>query len=183
MIRFGIDPRSSASYRFFQTVTIAMEFDPVVEPGKHDWAEKRALAFPQFLKGDDNIPYLFNGKKFVPNGNCWQICDITDPLLQSIISDVQPRSEFSWDDGFFWNGTMAKLEVFMRDKLTVIRDGGIPDDQDYRHLLAFPDKYISPKKKWDYTRYGLEFGLSYTVKEVFLRCQLLKRAKATENRT
>lgn len=117
----------------------------------------------------------------VPNGNCWQICDITDPLLQSIISDVQYRPELFWDDGFFWNGTMAKLEVFMQDKLTVIRDGGIPDDQDYRRLLAFPDRYISPNKR-DYTRYGLEFGSSYTVKEVFLRCQLLKRAKATEIR-
>ncbi|KAF9885883.1 General transcription factor 3C polypeptide 5 [Aspergillus nanangensis] len=176
LIRFGFDPRASTENRVYQTLSFTMEFDPIIESDNHDWAEKGEYAFPQFLEGEDNVAHVFNGKKFVPNGHTWQICDITDPLLRNIISTNELRSEFSSQDGFFWNGTMAKLEVVMQDKLVVIRDGGIPTDDDYTLFLAFPDRFIV-KGGRDYERYGLEMGQQYTAKQSYLRGLLVKRAK------
>ncbi|OOF95652.1 hypothetical protein ASPCADRAFT_506542 [Aspergillus carbonarius ITEM 5010] len=98
LIKFGVDPRINSDFRFYQTITFRMEFDPVVEPASTD----------------------------------------------------QIRSEVSWRDGFFWNGTMAKLKVIMQDKIVCIRDCIDHDYDDYRCLLAFPEKY-EPLSERDYT--------------------------------
>lgn len=68
IICFGIDPRTSSTYRFYQTVAITMEFEPVIEPGKHEWPEKGALAFPQFLKGVDKCTVSFQREE---DGSKW----------------------------------------------------------------------------------------------------------------
>ncbi|KAJ9264623.1 hypothetical protein DTO212C5_7005 [Paecilomyces variotii] len=180
LIRFGIDPRTSFEYRLYQTITLKMECDPIIECGKEDCAEKDDIAFPQLLKGRDSDSHLINGKKSIPDDNTWQICDITDPLLQSIVATGQLRSEVSWKDGFFWNGTMAKLEVIMRDKLICLRDGNIPLDDEYRCLLGFPERYESSQR--DHIRYGLEFGQTYTMKQAFLRGKILRRARISLSR-
>ncbi|BCS28985.1 tau 95 subunit of transcription factor TFIIIC [Aspergillus puulaauensis] len=176
LIKFGVDPRSSPEFRHYQTVTMEMDFDPIVERGKHDRTKSGELVFPQFLKGDDNIPHVFGGTKFVPDNNAWQICDISDSLLRRIVSTNDVCSGVDHMDGFFWNGTMAKLEVIMRDKLVCIRDGGTPNDADYECLLSFPDKYKPPTGR-DYDRYGLDFGEKYTQKQVYLRGQIVRRAR------
>ncbi|OJJ74691.1 hypothetical protein ASPBRDRAFT_458557 [Aspergillus brasiliensis CBS 101740] len=177
-IKFGVDPRARPDFRFYQTISFRMEFDPVVEPGKHDWSRKGVFAFPQLLEGNDNISYIFNGKKFLADDNTWQVCDITDPLLQRILSTEQLRSKISPQDGFFCNGTMAKLEIIMQDKLVCIRDGTDCEDKEYTCLLAFPDKYepLGGSER-DYISYGLEFGQRYTRKQAFLRGRLVNRAR------
>lgn len=176
LIKFGVDPRSSPEFRHYQTVTMEMDFDPIVERVKHDRTKSRELVFPQFLKGDDNIPHTFGGTKFVPDNNTWQICDISDALLRRIVSTNDICSGVDHMDGFFWNGTMAKLEVIMRDKLVCIRDGGTPNDGDYECLLSFPDKYEPPTGR-DYDRYGLDFGEKYIQKQAYLRGQIVRRAR------
>ncbi|OJI86702.1 hypothetical protein ASPTUDRAFT_39669 [Aspergillus tubingensis CBS 134.48] len=176
LIKFGVDPRLRPDFRFYQTISFRMEFDPVVEPGKHDWATKGILAFPQLLQGGDNISYVFNGKKFVADGDTWQVCDITDTLLQRILSTEQLRTRVSPQDGFFCNGTMAKLVIIMQDKIVCIRDGIGCDDDEYKCLLAFPDEY-EPLRQRDHISYGLDFGQRYTRKQAFLRGRLVNRAR------
>ncbi|KXG51602.1 Transcription factor IIIC, subunit 5 [Penicillium griseofulvum] len=176
LIKFGVDPRARPDFRYYQTVTFEMDFNPIVERGEHDWEKSGELAFPQLLKGDDNVPYTFNGRKFVPDDNSWQICDISDVLLQGIVATSDIRSTPTLNEGFFWNGTMAKLEVIMRHKIVCIRDGGIPDDEDYGCLLSFPDKYQPPTGR-DHSKYGLEFGQKYTQKQAYLRGRIVDRAR------
>lgn len=176
LIKFGVDPRAGPEFRHYQTVTFEMNFNPIVERGEHDWEKSGELAFPQLLKGDDNVPHVFGGRKFVPDDNSWQICDISDVLLHGIVATNDIRSAATLNAGFFWNGTMAKLEVIMRDKLVCIRDGGTPDDEDYACLLSFPDKYQPPTGR-DYFKYGLEFGQQYTQKQVYLRGRIVGRAR------
>ncbi|KAJ5966850.1 Transcription factor IIIC subunit 5 [Penicillium viridicatum] len=176
LIKFGVDPRAGPEFRHYQTVTFEMSFNPIVEPGEHDWEKSGELAFPQLLKGDDNVPHVFGGRKLVPDDNSWQVCDISDVLLQGIVATSDVKSAATLNDGFFWNGTMAKLEVIMRDKLVCIRDGGTPNDEDYACLLSFPDKYQPPTGR-DYFKYGLEFGQQYTQKQVYLRGRIVGRAR------
>ncbi|KAJ0413430.1 hypothetical protein BJY00DRAFT_322035 [Aspergillus carlsbadensis] len=116
LVKFGFDPRTSAEFRHFQTVTFDINMDPVLRP------------------------------------------------------------KVSHKDGFFWNGTMAKLEVIMRHKLVCIRDGGTPDDADYDCLLSFPDIYKPPPGR-DYICYGREFGTSYTAKQAYMRGKMVDRAR------
>ncbi|OGM39534.1 hypothetical protein ABOM_011916 [Aspergillus bombycis] len=176
LIKFGVDPRTGPKFRHYQTVTFEMDFGPIVEQGKHDWAKKGELAFPNLLKADDNIPHVFNGTKFVPDDNTWQICDLHDALLRRIVSTSDIRPEVNHKDGFLWNGTMAKLEVIMRDKLVCIRDGGTPSDEDYVYFLSFPDRYQPPTGR-DYFKYGLDFGQQYTQKQAYLRGRIVNRAR------
>lgn len=176
LIKFGVDPRARPYFRYFQTITFDMSFDPILERGKYDWEKEREFTFPQLLKADDNVPHVFSGRKFVPDDNSWQICDISDGLLQSIIASSDIRQTITIDDGFFWNGTMAKLEVIMRDKLVCIRDGRTPDDEEYVSLLSFPDNYQRPIGR-DYIQYGMEFGQPYTQKQSYLRGQIVARAR------
>ncbi|KAL2789011.1 RNA polymerase III transcription factor IIIC subunit-domain-containing protein [Aspergillus keveii] len=172
LIKFGMDPRAQPDLRFYQTITFDMEFDPVVEHGKHDWTVKGNLAFPQLLKADDNIPHIFNGTKFVADDNTWQICDITDEILQRVIATSEARLNFSNKTGFFMNGTMAKIMVIMRDRLLCIKDNLLLDDKVYECLLGFPDEYMPPKER-DIRRYGLEFGQHYTTKQAFLKGRIV----------
>jgi general transcription factor 3C polypeptide 5 (transcription factor C subunit 1) len=153
-----------------------MEVGPVVEHGKHDWTVKGNLAFPQLLKADDNIPHIFNGTKFVADDNTWQICDITDEILQRVIATSEVRLNFSNKTGFFMNGTMAKIMVIMRDRLLCIRDNLLLDDKVYECLLGFPDEYVPPKE-CDIPRYGLEFGQHYTTKQAFLKGRTVDMAR------
>ncbi|KAJ5793418.1 Transcription factor IIIC subunit 5 [Penicillium paradoxum] len=176
LIKFGVDPRAGSEFRYYQTVTFEMDFNPIAERGGTDWEKSGELAFPQLLRGDDNISHVFNGRKFVPDDNSWQICDISDVLLRGIVATSDIRSAATVNDGFFWNGTMAKLEVIMRDKLVCMRDGSIPDDEDYACLLSFPEKYRPPTGR-DYFKYGLEFGQQCTQKQIYLRGRIVSRAR------
>lgn len=176
VVRFGIDPTSSPEYRFYQTVTLDIDFDPIVEVANHDAVEKANLNFTQFLSDKHTVSHSFDGKRLVLGHGTWQICDITDPLLRRIVQSCRIRHQVHKNDGFFWNGTLAKLEVIMRDKIINIRDGRSSNDDDYRCLLGFPDEYTPPGGK-DYTRYGLEFGQQYTIKQVYLRSRILERAR------
>ncbi|KAJ5710592.1 Transcription factor IIIC subunit 5 [Penicillium malachiteum] len=129
LIKFGVDPRLRTDFRFYQTVTFTMNFNPIIKRREHDWDKIAERAFPQFLKGEDNVSHVFEGRKFMPHDTSWQICDINNVLLQGIAAKAEIRSVANFHDGFFWNGTMAELEVIMREKLLCIRDGGTPDDE------------------------------------------------------
>jgi general transcription factor 3C polypeptide 5 (transcription factor C subunit 1) len=72
--------------------------------------------------------------------------DIKDPILASILypSDPPPpgflRSEcVSISDGWFGNGTMAKVKTIMRAKIGALVEGYAAPDSDFQRIAKFPD--------------------------------------------
>lgn len=76
-------------------------------------------------------------------------CDITDPILQSILSPSPEPANFlrktcdNTVDGWYGNGTTAKLKAIMRHKILALYEGRTPDDSEYAPLLSLPD-HASP---------------------------------------
>ena len=99
IVKFGVDPRSDPKYRIYQS--IMYQFDG---EGKHvkrmrsaanngrrggarTWAKVKVTKTSP-LK---NKSHIFDGKQVGTDGKIWQVCDITDPLLQSILSTPNVR--------------------------------------------------------------------------------------------
>jgi RNA polymerase III transcription factor (TF)IIIC subunit HTH domain len=149
VVKFGIDPRKDPKYRKYQTVFFQI--------GKNDekegeiWEDMRTKYSKQ-SREKDYTSHVFDGKKVTPDGKAWQLCDITDPILLPIINTENIRPDFDDFDGWYLNGTMAKLKIIMKHKIKMILRGSIPNDLVFETLTGFPD-YLDSKNA-DQAHYG-----------------------------
>ncbi|EKG18906.1 Transcription factor IIIC subunit 5 [Macrophomina phaseolina MS6] len=143
LIRFGVDPRKDPKYRHYQTlmfkIVLPSEKDSSDDPNK--WMDARNVWRREGKPREKNKnTHLFDGKTLTPDGKVWQACDITDPQLRTILDTDKLRSDCNTkSDGWYLNGTWAKVKVLMREKIGIITKGGTPKDDDYRRVVEFPD--------------------------------------------
>ncbi|KAF2725202.1 hypothetical protein K431DRAFT_260783 [Polychaeton citri CBS 116435] len=131
-IKYGVDPRTDPKYRFYQTVSFQTEKgrSSASHPGKYR------------LKHDDLDSHLFDGTKASYENKTFQLCDITDPMLKVFIDTENIRSECDrqlW--GWYGNGSMSKLRIIMREKMSCILRGKAPA-QDVLEEIAKMPEYI-----------------------------------------
>lgn len=137
VIRYGVDPRSEKKYREFQTLFFQFFSDEDRVPGRQ-WHDMRTT-YSQAAKEDDE-GYMFDGKSVSLGGKVWQVCDITDPLLLPLIHNSPYRDVFDVStDGWYTNGTMAKLRAIMRTKVMALRMEKEVTDEDFAMSLAVDD--------------------------------------------
>jgi general transcription factor 3C polypeptide 5 (transcription factor C subunit 1) len=135
IIKLGVDPRTSPEYRHYQTFMFR-----VAESNEDDLDNPN----PGSTRTDSHI---FTGQPPLPrDGRIWMAGDIKDPILASILypSDPPPpgflRSEcVSISDGWFGNGTMAKVKTIMRAKIGALVEGYAAPDSDFQRIAKFPD--------------------------------------------
>jgi general transcription factor 3C polypeptide 5 (transcription factor C subunit 1) len=79
-VLYGVDPRSDVKYRIYQSVFFQIE------------TSKSRTAYQS-----TNIEnsHIFDGQRLVRDGRCFQLCDVTDPLLQQLINT--PNLRKNWD--------------------------------------------------------------------------------------
>ncbi|KUL81365.1 hypothetical protein ZTR_09934 [Talaromyces verruculosus] len=182
IIRFGYDPRQNNASRVFQTLTINEDFRPVIDSRDAAFRQKMDKTlqedgkldalFPHIVPGPQNVPYMFDGTMFDTNDNVWQICDLSDLILSGIARTAELSDTLSWKNGWFFNGTMAKLSVIMADKL--LRLSNNRTLLDYECLASIPDMYLA--RRLDCTGYGLKAGETYTNEQADLRLGILYQA-------
>ncbi|KAL1617135.1 tau 95 subunit of transcription factor TFIIIC [Neofusicoccum ribis] len=145
LIKFGVDPRKDPKYRHYQTVMfkIVMPSEKESSEDPNKWMDARNI---WRREGKPRAPHLgktthiFDGKTLVPDGKVWQACDITDLQLRKILDTDKIRAECNIkSDGWYLNGTWAKIKVLMREKIAIIMKGNTPNDDDYRRIVEFPD--------------------------------------------
>ncbi|KAE8379747.1 RNA polymerase III transcription factor IIIC subunit-domain-containing protein [Aspergillus bertholletiae] len=159
IIKFGHDPRTSPDYRAYQTVMFRIL--PREADVARDGYAGRRHAVPRLnepaamdpstdLKTDTHI---FTGQLPLPlDGRMWMFCDITDPLLRSIVFPAEEDRAPGFiretcdivSDGWYGSGTLAKLKLVMRHKILGLIEERILDDQDFARILSFPD-YATPE--------------------------------------
>ena len=88
LVKFGIDPRKDPSHRIYQTVMF------MLDQGRHRYKENSpknngAIATEKPSKES----HIFDGRNLDVDGKTWQVCDITDPLLASILSTSNIRQK------------------------------------------------------------------------------------------
>ncbi|KAL4915642.1 RNA polymerase III transcription factor IIIC subunit-domain-containing protein [Aspergillus aurantiobrunneus] len=163
IIRFGHDPRTDPSSRIYQTTMFRLL--PGTSETARDLHRDRdtsggrrhtLLPRPNDLNPEaatSQTSHLFTGQPPLPlDGRMWMFCDITDPLLSSILAPAPEPPGFlraKCDvtvDGWYGNGTMAKLKAIMRHKILTLYEGRTPTDEaEYAQIAALPD-HASPER-------------------------------------
>ena len=86
--KFGVDPRSDPKYRIYQTMTFQID-DKEVEDLEMPNPGGRKID----RKAKNKQSHLFDGKTMRLDGKVWQVCDIVDPLLKSLLDTDNLRDE------------------------------------------------------------------------------------------
>lgn len=90
LCKYGVDPRSNPEFRHFQTMSyLTYRKAGFSNVGKGWYAKIRDLARvpPESLVN----AYKFDGKVVSKTGNLFQMCDITDPVLRTILDTPNIR--------------------------------------------------------------------------------------------
>jgi hypothetical protein len=135
LIKRGVDPRRDPTYRVYQTIYFRVHNE---EKAEKKWYQPSRYANSQ--NHARSAIQTFDGKSFTPGNRIWQVCDISDPLLERLIKTAPFRQ--SCDnacDGWFTNGALAKIRSIMRTKLDVIQLGKKVTDEEFAVTLEFPD--------------------------------------------
>ncbi len=141
VVKFGVDPRTNPKYRVYQTMMFQMYTREPDAAGPKRWEDERTK-YAKSMRGKEHNKqsHLFDGKRADLDGKVWQVCDITDPLLKSLLDTNFLREECDIrSDGWYHNGTWAKAKIVMKAKLTKILEGETPFDVDYAKLLEIPE--------------------------------------------
>ena len=90
IVKFGVDPRKDPNLRVYQTMMF------MLDPEHNDNRRKKCKA-RQFstntTQPTTSESHIFDGEKVSLDGKVWQVCDITDPLLKSLLSTSNLREE------------------------------------------------------------------------------------------
>lgn len=151
LVKYGVDPRKDASFRKYQTVFFKIvderAIEGVDEEGNADghWHDIRSEYTRRSMQERDvehhlRTSHLFDGQSLSLDGKIWQVCDITGPpFLRKLLDTDNLRSECDVRDGWYWNGTMAKIRAIMRTLITAIQLGRTVEEGDFAKTLEFPD--------------------------------------------
>ncbi|KAL9004787.1 MAG: hypothetical protein Q9188_002401 [Gyalolechia gomerana] len=132
---FGVDPRRDKTMRWYQTMVFQVESDSK-EPNIGRSKAKSRIDCNLAAKAEVRDGHLFDGKTIRLDGKVWQMCDILDPLLKSLVdTDVLRDDCDTVSDGWYTNGTLAKIKVIMKAKVSAILAGAIDDEQLEHELL------------------------------------------------
>ncbi|KAE9364185.1 hypothetical protein N431DRAFT_488810 [Stipitochalara longipes BDJ] len=141
IIQFGIDPRKDPKYRMYQTIYFQLAERDVKDPGGPWLGIRKSTKTPkQAKRSKDKLSHFFNGRDVAVDGKIWQMCDVTDPLLARLIKEAPISETFdAKNDGWFCNGTLAKIRAIMKVKIIALHTGRVVTDEDFKAALAMPD--------------------------------------------
>lgn len=145
LIKYGVDPRKDPKYRCYQTIFFKVVSPEDRKPGA-PWQDARSEYTRRTMSKLEDETHIFDGKRLHLDGKFWQICDITDTICLRILATDKLRDKVELvSDGWYCNGTMAKLRGVMRTKITAIRAGKILEDEAFLETLTYPDVVVQKK--------------------------------------
>jgi len=149
IVRFGVDPRRDRACAPLQTLWFQI-------PGATGYgrrgiadADKRAAGAKRYLRRvryDDSVrqSHVFDGEVLYRDGKTWQLCDIVDPLLKSIIDEAPLRDECDEVCGWYGNGTWSALRMIMKEKIANLAEGKPRKDELFKKILATIPAFLTP---------------------------------------
>lgn len=147
VIKYGVDPRSDPKYRPYQTFFFKL-FEEETKADGMQWKDVRTNYSVQ-KKGatkENRESHIFNGKTLILDGKIWQGCDLHDPILRKLIQDSPYREKCdTTSDGWFPEGSMAKIRAIMKTKLMAVCCKRDLTEEDFAEALAAPD-FVPDKK-------------------------------------
>lgn len=128
--KFAFDPRHHPQTWVYQTLTIQnkdLRTKIAAEVGKcprlDDMPEKQVNRPLRAGKIWSSSGHIFDGKNFDINVRTFQICDVTDPQLESFLRSAPRRRKFHVRSGWFTAERLIKARAVMRCKQYNSADG------------------------------------------------------------
>ena len=149
IVRFGVDPRTEPACAPLQTLWFQI-------PGATGYgrrgvadADVRAPGARRYLRrvryGDDvRRSHVFDGEVLYRDGKTWQLCDVVDPLLKSIVDEAPLRDECDEVCGWYGNGTWSALRMIMKEKIANLAEGRPRNDELFKEILATIPAFLTP---------------------------------------
>jgi general transcription factor 3C polypeptide 5 (transcription factor C subunit 1) len=179
LVKYGVDPRKDPKYRKYQTLMFQLD-------NKRGGGETTNSTNPTSTSPPSTWQsHIFDGVHISPNtGKTWQIIDVTDPLLLSILSTPNlPETCDVHQFGWYHNGTLCKARAIMRDKLDYLARGAEPPHAEYEKVALMPDRITRDKLAETYLE-GSEVGSKATTLAIEVRsmARLGEKHAATRKR-
>lgn len=142
LMPYGLDPRSDPKYRAYQTLSFKL---PSIRGGdKGSWKSIRRARDAESYKYEEQNAnsHIFDGQTYFSNGKVWQVCDITDPVLQQMFSAARVRPACDVESsGWFHQGLWGKAKAVMKCKLVAVLFNRTLPPHAFDHLLR-PDEEL-----------------------------------------
>ncbi|KAH9901826.1 hypothetical protein F4778DRAFT_127272 [Xylariomycetidae sp. FL2044] len=148
IIKYGVDPRTDPKYRIYQTLAFQLSQNPVGMT-RNNWYAIRREQISNASKNDNRNSHNWDGKTFSSDGKFWQVCDITDPFLVSLIEKAPLRDKVDLNEsGFYQLGSWIKFKAVMRAKMVAIQKGklGLESDEPQKKGFLY-DSFLASKLK------------------------------------
>lgn len=127
--------------RWYQTVVFQFEPESIDARANPHKVTRTKMDRDLAAKGENAKGHLFDGQSVRLDGKVWQMCDISDPLVKSMLDTAPLRDECdTLSDGWYPNGTWAKVKVIMKAKITSILSSDTDDSQLENELLRLHHK-------------------------------------------
>ncbi|RPA85931.1 hypothetical protein BJ508DRAFT_411556, partial [Ascobolus immersus RN42] len=161
VVRYGINPKLDIELRKYQSLFFQVE-KPGIYPapegaegeGEQEQIEEEPPHPHSFLPTPHPLPerprkesHLFTGQTLnILDGRCFQLCDITDPLLRTLVDLPlsELRTECDPQDGWYKAEHMYKMKAIMRGKIRALISGKVADDSEFE--LVMKEEWITDAK-------------------------------------
>ncbi|KAK9453605.1 RNA polymerase III transcription factor IIIC subunit-domain-containing protein [Dipodascopsis uninucleata] len=121
--KYGIDPRKVPELRIYQTeyFRISPKEEEILESNTSRLAKSdvKTEGGEDINKSSDFPSYIFDGTH-LPIARSFQLCDITDPVIVSLLEQSELRDTVDEKDGWYKASTMSKVRRIMRLKLKAL---------------------------------------------------------------
>ena len=156
-VSLGLDPRTDPKYRKYQAVFVQLIPSRNLSVARAPLTPAEIAAYATaadyarvWSKGTDSNSHIFTGTGRVPpDGKIWQLCDLVDPHLKSLVDipdlHIRPVCEtrcFGW----YSNGTLAKMRILLKAKTDALMNNttllalGFTEEKLAR-FLALPESW------------------------------------------
>ena len=135
LVRLGYDPRTDPEARWYQSLTFQLDVSRDVKV--------------RSAKNLGNQSHIFDGERVALNGKLWQMCDITDPFLRTLLGRNSLRNTCHTQiDGWYTNGLWAKIRTVMKHKIYALLEGGEHiSDWEFKRLDRLAPDVVTEKTK------------------------------------
>ncbi|KXN87859.1 Transcription factor tau subunit sfc1 [Leucoagaricus sp. SymC.cos] len=145
LVKFQYDPRKEPRARFYQRLYFRNANHPISRPSvvtrRQDRSstsiQARNLSEHGESEVDKKSSHIFDGKIITKETAAFQLCDISDPMLKSMIQDPDSLRDVCHErDGWYSNHAFERIKAVLRHKFFSLLDGRIATDEECKAILA-----------------------------------------------
>lgn len=135
IVKLGIDPRKDPKYRIYQTMMFMLESEP--QDNRKSKSGPRKAPTTRAEHEESRTTHIYDGTSLNTDGKVYHVCDITDPVMRSILEtdNIRPQCH-NESDGWYWNGTWAAAKVLIKAQMADILKGLPPNNMLYEKIAA-----------------------------------------------